>query len=146
GPDRRPARGRLWTVAVAAAVGFCAWQFVAGLYMARLVAQWKAAGIENIGERAKDLLTPKDFAFLATVPPTVAFVVMLACDALFAPGNLTAIGFRITGFLRGVVMGIVAFLVIGPMMVWVLQLLELAYRAARYEHPTEHVLLKSLGQ
>jgi membrane protease YdiL (CAAX protease family) len=146
GPNRRPPSGRLWTIAVAAAMGFCAWQFASITYLATLAGQWKAAGIEDVAHRVTDLLTPKNYAFLATVPPTIAFFVLLACNALFAPGNLTAIGIRLSKFLRGVGIGIVSFLIIGPMMLWGMQILDRVYRAVHYEHPAEHALLKSLGE
>jgi membrane protease YdiL (CAAX protease family) len=146
GPNRRPAHGRLWTIAMTAAVGFCAWQFASALYLSTLLAQWKAAGIENASQRAKDLLTPKDYAYLATIPPMIAFFVMLGCNGLFAPGNLTAMGTGLNKLLRGVGIGVVSFLIIGPMMFWVLTTLELVYRAVHYKHPMEHALLKSLGE
>jgi membrane protease YdiL (CAAX protease family) len=146
GPDRRPPQGRLWTIAVAAAIGYCAWQFISGMYLATLISKWKAAGIEYKSQRVMELLTPKDSAFLSTVPPTIAFFMMLACNAMFAPGNLAAIGINVRKLLRGVGSGVVAFLIVGPMMFWVLMALDQVYRAVHYQHPSEHALLKSLGE
>jgi membrane protease YdiL (CAAX protease family) len=146
GPSRRPPGERLWVLLLAALIGFCAWQLVSGAYLAHLMIQWKQAGIEDAARHAQDLLSPADMAFLSTIPPIAGFLVMLACNAIFAPGTLFAIGLSPRRLAVGVGTGIIAFLVIGPLLEWSLIALEAYYRHVHYQHPTEHALLKSLGQ
>jgi membrane protease YdiL (CAAX protease family) len=146
GPSRRPAAGRLWTLLFAGLIGFAAWQLASGSYVAHLLIEWKRAGIDDAAKRITELLTPKDMAFLSTVPPLVGFLVMLACNAVFVPGNLTSIGFTMRRLPRGIGAGVVAFLVIGPLLIWSMNAMEAYYQQVHYQHPTEHTLLRSLGE
>lgn len=146
GPQRVRSTHALWMLLIAGFVGFCAWQFVGGLYVAYRVNQWQHAGIENAAGRVKELLTPADWAILSTIPPLAAFMTLIACEAIFAPGNLTAIGFAFRKFFGGIGTGILAFLITGPLLMWTMIVCEAVYHVIHFEHPREHELLKNLGE
>lgn len=144
GPPRVPWEDRIWIVLIAGVVGFCAWQMAGGVYVAKRLVEWKAAGIAEPDIKA--LLTPKDFAVLSTVPPIAGFAAMIACGLVFGRGALAALGFTPKQFPRGFGLGVTAFLIVGPLLIWTLQLVDWVYRSVHYEHDKQHVLLKSLGE
>lgn len=146
GPHRVRSTHALWMLLIAGFIGFCAWQFVGGLYGAYRVNQWQHAGIDNAAGRVKELLTPADWAILSTIPPLAAFMTLIACEAIFAPGNLTAIGFAFRKLFGGIGTGILAFLITGPLLMWTMIVCEAVYHVIHFEHPREHELLKNLGE
>lgn len=89
---------------------------------------------------------PSQMAFFSTVPPLVAFLALLlggrfsrdACgqDLGLGPGRLR----------RGVGWGLAGVIIVLPPLFVLMSVLEWLYRLVHYQHPTEHPLLRTLGE
>src|SRR5205814_8558293 len=91
-----------------------------------------------------DKLSEIDFAFLATVPAAVAFL-MLAIGDLFSRRDLLRkIGFRLEGLPAGVIKGVIAAVIVLPVMFFAGAVLEMIYNATHLEHPSAHELLTAM--
>jgi membrane protease YdiL (CAAX protease family) len=86
--------------------------------------------------------TPSDYAVLATVPGVAGFVCLLAGDRLFGRWSAAWLGFSLRKLRAGVASGLVASLIVLPLILWVSEGLEYVYKWLRFEHPKEHELLK----
>ena len=127
-------------------VGFAVWVIAQWTYIGYKQVQWRQQGIEVDPKAIMDALSPRDFAVLSTVPPMVTLLMMVAAGMLIGHGWLDRLGFSVRKIPSGIASGIIGFLIIGPAILWTLVALDKVYRLVHFEHPTEHVLLKSLGE
>jgi membrane protease YdiL (CAAX protease family) len=146
GPKRLPEQGGTGILAGILILGFVIWLLSQWVYIGYKQIQWRQQGIEVDPKAIMDALSPRDFAILSTVPPMVAFLVMVASGMTVGRGWLDRLGFSLRKIPSGIASGIIGFLIIGPAILWTLIVLDKVYRLVHFEHPTEHVLLKSLGQ
>ncbi len=146
GPERGPDRGGLWPLMVVAIIGFLTWQFGLAIYLAARQSELRKSGVADVERALPGLLTPRDYALMSTIPPAVAVAAMVAALTLVFPGSVSWIGLDWRRLPRGLWAGVVAFLVIGPVVFWASAALFLLYQKFRYQHPSEHELLKKLGE
>ena len=147
GPLRVQPGRPIWPLLVVAFATGIVWvgaQVVYGFYKAAQI-------IREHGPQTRPnleaMLTPADWAVVAVVPGVIGFVALWVGDR--TTGRWTAAWLGLTGgrrFVRGVVAGLLGTLIVLPLMYWVGALLELVYRALRYEHPKEHDLLKVMAE
>jgi membrane protease YdiL (CAAX protease family) len=146
GPHRLTAEGSAGPLLLSLFVTVCVWLATQTAYIDHKQAQWKAAGLEVKPADVESMLGPRDMAFLSTVPPMIGFALMIVIGCFMGSKWLAELGLRLRKLGRGVVLGVCGFLVIGPLVVWTLIILNQVYEAMHFKHPSEHVLLKSLGQ
>jgi membrane protease YdiL (CAAX protease family) len=96
--------------------------------------------------QAGENLGPRDLALISTVPSVLALIAMLIGDRSLHARFLKRLGVTAWNFLRAWKIAILAALVILPTVYASGILLELFYRAIRYEHPTEHEMLGAMAQ
>ncbi|MGB7156467.1 MAG: hypothetical protein WBD40_00290, partial [Tepidisphaeraceae bacterium] len=91
-------------------------------------------------------LDAQDYAILGTVPFIVGLIVLMAGDRVAAPSLPRKLGWTLDRLPGGFLRGLLGILIIYPLLtgggIW----LEALYQAIGYEHPTEHELLKVLGE
>lgn len=145
GPHRLPQQGA-GVLLLVFFITICTWICVQSAYLGYRQSQWKQAGLKNIPANVESLLTTRDWAFLSTVPPTLGFLVMLAAGLFMQEGWLDRLGLSPRKFRPGLFSGIIGFLIAGPPVFWTLMFLNVFYQYLQFQHPAEHVLLKSLGQ
>ena len=92
------------------------------------------------------MLSPRDMAFLATVPPLVAFILLLAADAALNRAGGYDLGLSLRRLKSGVVWGVLGSVCVVPLLFGLMVLIDWAYRWLNYQHPDEHELLHALGQ
>jgi membrane protease YdiL (CAAX protease family) len=146
GPKRLPDRGTTGALLLILFIGLCTWLFTTSAFYTYKQTQWLKAGVTDIPRRFESLLRPADMAFVSTVPPILAFLVILASDRMVDRGWIAGLGIPFRKLGRGIAAGILGFLVIGPVVYWTLLVQSWIDQALDFQHPTEHPLLKSLGQ
>jgi membrane protease YdiL (CAAX protease family) len=85
-------------------------------------------------------------ALLNTIPAVFALLVVLAGDRFIYPGVRQELGFSARNFRRGVLYGIGGALLVIPLLYLASQAMEFIYHHFHYEHPSEHPLLRVLGE
>jgi membrane protease YdiL (CAAX protease family) len=90
-------------------------------------------------------LPPRDVAFLSTVPHGMAFLALLALDLAIFGGSMAPLGFSLRQAKRGLAGGAALSIVAIPLVFAGAVVTEFVYRAAHFTHPTEHELLRVLG-
>jgi membrane protease YdiL (CAAX protease family) len=146
GPKRLPDSGGTLILTGILITGFVVWIIAQWTYIGYKQIQWKQQGIEVDPKAIMEVLSPKDFAILSTVPPMVALLVMVGAGMAVGRDWLDRLGFSLRKIPSGIASGIIGFLIIGPAIFWTLIALNAVYQWIHFEHPTEHVLLKSLGE
>jgi membrane protease YdiL (CAAX protease family) len=146
GPKRVPDAAPLWPLMVVALIGFMAWQFALGIYLGLRQNQLKAHGVNDAVQNIQAHLTPRDYGIISTIPPAFGAATMAVSLWLLFPGSLRWLGFTWKRWWGGARRGAVAFLIIAPVVTWTGQLLQLIYQRVHYQHPSEHELLKKLGE
>ncbi len=91
-------------------------------------------------------MSPKDWAFISTVPPFVGLSAALATDTLLLgrASRLEGLGLR-RNPLPGALRGVLGILMVWPMIMLISALTEWFYEVHHYAHPQEHELLKAMG-
>ncbi|HEX4124664.1 MAG TPA: type II CAAX endopeptidase family protein [Tepidisphaeraceae bacterium] len=92
-------------------------------------------------------ITDTDLAFLASVPPTIAFVLILTGDvAIGGRVGMKSLGLDPGQIPRGILFGIIGALIAVPLVEWSMQLTEVLYLHWHYAHPMEHELLPAMRE
>ena len=91
-------------------------------------------------------LTLVDSAVLNTIPALLAFVFLFYADRRMAGPLQLRLGFTARRFPDGVAKGLLALVIVMPLMYAANFVTELAYYFTGYHHPPEHVLLKLMGE
>jgi membrane protease YdiL (CAAX protease family) len=85
-------------------------------------------------------------AFLATVPPLAAFVVLVGGDSILKRTGGYDLGLSLARQKSGVFLGILGSVCVVPLMFGLMVLIDWLYRLLHFQHPDEHELLHALGQ
>lgn len=93
-----------------------------------------------------DSFTPRDLAFLTSVPAMLACAVFLIFLATDRSPWLRMIGLSARNLPRAPMLAILTLLVAFPLVTWVFAGVGKLYEAVDYSHPTEHEMLRSLSQ
>ena len=136
GPDRIPADGRAWPLLAVIFGALGAYLFAGALYVSLRRGPVPTAG---------GTMPPGEIAFMSTVPPLVALVVLLLGDRAIKQTTQLDLGLDRRRLPAGLAAGLWGALIVVPPLYMLSFLVEMVYRALRYEHPTEHPLLKVLG-
>ncbi len=96
--------------------------------------------VEQPFDMALDLSTT-DYLFLAIVPGSAGFVVLLVLDLVIDSHVVQMIGARLAGLSIGLVKALAGMLIVFPLMIWASLGLELFYRKVGFQHPNAHQLL-----
>jgi membrane protease YdiL (CAAX protease family) len=160
-PERVPAGRSVWPLVLALLWALFVWQAVPSFYFARRgLAPAGAAATQATrpatlpavappapARKGIDLadLPPRDVAFLSTVPHLAAFLSLLACDLALFGGGLAPLGFSPGQARRGLASGAALSIVAIPLVFAGAVVTELVYRAVHFTHPSEHELLRVLG-
>jgi membrane protease YdiL (CAAX protease family) len=144
-PDRVPSTVSAWPLVAVLGVGLLCWYVIPVTYFsiqqARLMARH---GPEARIDPAH--LSVSDLAFLATVPPVCGMVALLVGDAGLRRRFGIHLGYGVRRLGKGLLFGVLGSLCVVPLVDGSMILVEWAYRAAGYEHPKEHDLLRALGE
>jgi membrane protease YdiL (CAAX protease family) len=142
GPVRLAGDEPVWPMALVTVIGGAVW------FMSQIIYGAAASIAFTHGHPNEtfnvDKLTGGDFAFLATVPAAVAFAALMLGDVFGGRDLLKRIGFTSTNLPWGIVKGLLAMVIVWPLMALAGVLFELFYRAIRFEHPTTHELLTAM--
>jgi len=142
GPPRAISDYPLWPMLVSAALSTIVWIGIQALYM---LPKSVAFAHANPGKAWEEMnLSGRDFAFLATVPGLLAFLVMLMLDRLLDRRTLPAMGFTNARMLPGLAKGFVGILIVFPLLMASAMLLEKFYKLVGYKHPLTHDLLAAM--
>jgi membrane protease YdiL (CAAX protease family) len=95
-------------------------------------------GVESLGAR--------DYAILATLPYLVALFFLIVGARLSKPTLLRELGWSLDRLGIGVAIALLASVAVVPLMTGAGGALEMLYRAVGFHHPSEHELLKVLGE
>ncbi|HWE04557.1 MAG TPA: type II CAAX endopeptidase family protein [Tepidisphaeraceae bacterium] len=148
GPERLSRRQSPWPLVAAVGMGLMMWVMVQALYgdLRKLPAKPPGHSAPP-AESVIKVMTPGDWAFVATVPPLAGFTMLWLAD-FFVGGTvlLDRLGFSLRRSLPGIAMGILAAIVILPPTYFFSEATELLYQHIHYVHPLEHELLKVMKQ
>jgi membrane protease YdiL (CAAX protease family) len=92
------------------------------------------------------MLSPRDMALLATVPPLIAFVVLVVGDAALQRMGGPDLVPGLRRLRRGLLPGLLGSACVVPLLFGLMVLIDWTYRWLNYEHPEEHELLHALGE
>jgi membrane protease YdiL (CAAX protease family) len=146
GPIRMPQGTSLASLFMVFGVGSCMWLFAQAAYVGyRQADMARAAGVDIRLIKLEDILTPSTLAILGTVPQLLGFLTLVIGNWLVDRDQLRRLGLGFRGIGRGVLQGILGYLIVVPFVMWTLAISEMIYRKIQYVHPKEHPLLKSLG-
>jgi membrane protease YdiL (CAAX protease family) len=150
GPLRIPAGRPLWPMAMVIATAVAVWMGSNILYVAVKQAMGpqheRAAGTELPTSRPAVQPTMVDFAVLSTVPGLFGFAWLLFMDRQLTRTYQLQLGFTRGRFLDGVAKGLLASVMIMPIMFLAEVLLENLYLKLNYKHPGEHELLRLMNE
>jgi membrane protease YdiL (CAAX protease family) len=91
-------------------------------------------------------LSPRDLILISAAAPMLAFFVLLGGDALIRPHVGQQLGFDRRRLPRGFVFGVCGLLMAWPLVYATMVASEWVYRAIHYTHPSEHDLLRVMGE
>jgi membrane protease YdiL (CAAX protease family) len=91
-------------------------------------------------------LTSVDTAVENTVPPLCALLVMVLGDSMVRETTGQDLGFGLRRASRGLLWGLLGVVIVVPPLYLFIDVLESVYQRVHYIHPTEHPLLKLLGE
>jgi membrane protease YdiL (CAAX protease family) len=91
-------------------------------------------------------LSPRELMLIGAAVPAAAFLVLLAGDGLIRPHVGQQLGFSRRRFPRGLAFGVIGLLLAMPIVYAAMVVSEWIYRAVHYTHPSEHDLLRVMGE
>lgn len=144
GPLRIPPGRSVWPLVCVWLAGGAVWMGSSTAYIA--FKQFQLMSVSGPQARFEEsMLSAADWAVVATIPPTLGFITLLAGDFLYhfeAPAWLGFLDRRRLG--RGVRAGLLGALIAVPWTIVGGGLLERVYQHTGYQHPTEHELLRKM--
>lgn len=152
GPLRITPGRPLWPLAMVIGIAVVIWFGSNMLYFAVKqtieLQHARAAGGDMPASRAVATVHPTivDFAVLSTVPGILAFAWLFYADRQLAHLSQLRLGFTRARFLDGVAKGLLASVMILPVMFLASALLDAIYTRFHYEHPGEHELLRLMNE
>ncbi len=142
GPVRIGAEMRIGPIVMLTAVATLVWILVQAGYVAKARAAFMHIHPKDTWDTT--LLSNADFAFLGTVPFAIGLLILVIGDVVLGSQWPRRIGYTLGNLLRGVGTGILAMLVVLPVMWAASMAFEVFYRAIHFEHPAEHELLGAM--
>jgi len=141
GPPRVPPEHSAWPLAgvLFGAMGFYFFAISAA------VAVWTSLA-PKYGASTQPTESDAGMALLNTIPAVFALLAVLAGDRFIYPGVRQELGLSARNFRRGLLYGIGGALLVIPLLYLASQAMEFVYHRFQYEHPTEHPLLRVLGE
>jgi membrane protease YdiL (CAAX protease family) len=106
----------------------------------------QAAAQPTTTQLSTDLFTPRDLAFLTSVPALLACGVFLIFLATDRTPWMRMIGLGRHHLALAPLLAILTLLVAFPLVTWAFAAVGKFYEAIDYSHPTEHEMLRSLSQ
>lgn len=91
-------------------------------------------------------LTAADNAFASTVAPLLGFLALLLGDAAIRDMARQDLGIGLRRASRGILWGLIGVVIVVPPLFLLEEIIEAVYRRIHYTHPTEHPLLRVLGE
>jgi membrane protease YdiL (CAAX protease family) len=95
------------------------------------------------GNQSIESISPHDLIALSSTAPVIGLISLFAGHTLWRSSGLKRAGFRTDGSV--VISSLLSIVVIIPLMFGVMWLTEKFWTAIQFKHPTEHDLLKILG-
>jgi hypothetical protein len=138
GPPRLPSQKPLMPLLVVTLIGGAAW--IGGQIAFALVFIRRHPGMPFSPEN----LTPRDLAMVSVFPPAAGLLILAAFDT--AGGLVRPIGYNPSRLPIGLLKGVIAAIAILPLVYGSSIVLELLYRAIRFQHPSEHELLGAMKE
>jgi membrane protease YdiL (CAAX protease family) len=128
--------------------GFVVWQAAPILFLSGRSSATQHASTAPTTTKAFTLedLSPRELILISAAAPTLAFLVLLGGDALVRPHVGQQLGFDRRRFPPGILFGVCGLLMALPLVWGTMVASEWAYRAIRYTHPSEHDLLRVMGE
>jgi membrane protease YdiL (CAAX protease family) len=128
--------------------GFVVWQAAPILFLSGRSSATQQVSTAPTTTKAFSLedLSPRDLILISAAAPMAAFLVLLGGDALVRPHVGQQLGFDRRRFSPGLVFGVCGLLLAMPIVYGTMVGSEWAYRAVRYTHPSEHDLLRVMGE
>lgn len=149
GPARVQPGRPAWPLAVVVAGGFFVW-IVGSLAYSWVIVFTRVPrdALQSLTPaEVMALFTPADMALLATVAPMAALACTVGADLILGRWTLAWLGMGVDRrMLRGVLLGLLASIIIIPLMLWAAAALDTIYKLVNYQHPTEHDLLRVMKQ
>jgi membrane protease YdiL (CAAX protease family) len=141
GPPRIPPDRSAWPLAGILFGAMGIWFFAISACMS----VWTTLA-PKYGATTQPLESDAGLALLNTVPSVVVLVCLLLGDKLVYDSVHQDLGLEAKRFRRGILHGLGTALLVLPPLYLASQIMELTYRAIHYDHPTEHPMLRVLGQ
>lgn len=145
GENRRiPAGQPAWYLAVVLCVAVTIWLAIPMVFGAVVTLRHLQAG--STTQPSMMDFSPKEWAFLATVPPVAGLIALVAGDiAVGGSGLVWGLGFSIKKLPRGIKLGAVGAIILLPIVWFILQIIVgWLYELIGFKHPAEHELLLAM--
>lgn len=85
-------------------------------------------------------------ALLSTIPPLIGLAAILAGDAVVSDSVRQNLGLRPRRLPGGVIVGLIGAVIVIPPLFLLSEVVERIYQNVHFQHPTEHPLLRALGE
>lgn len=145
GENRRiPAGQPAWYLAVVLCVAVTIWLAIPMVFGAIITLRHMQSG--STTQPSMMDFSPKEWAFLATVPPVAGLIALVAGDiAVGGSGLVQGLGFSMNKLPRGVKLGALGAVILLPIVWFVLQIIVgWLYELIGFKHPAEHELLLAM--
>lgn len=144
GENRRiPAGQPAWYLAVVLCVAVTIWLAIPMVFGAVVTLRHLQAG--STTQPSMMDFSPKEWAFLATVPPVAGLIALVAGDiAVGGSGLVQGLGFAWRKVPRGAQFGALGAIILLPIVWFILQIMGWLYDLIGFEHPAEHELLLAM--
>ncbi|HZL33961.1 MAG TPA: CPBP family intramembrane glutamic endopeptidase [Tepidisphaeraceae bacterium] len=144
GPDRVLPGQSMWGLVAAGGSGFLVWIFAQAAYAVLRSPVGLSAQTQPTAEFP---FRPRDIAILSTAPFLIAFVFTLLADrGIGGRGIFGQLGLRPKRLPMGIGAGLIGCLIVLPLVFTAGAILEPIYDHLRYVHPSEHELLRAMGE
>jgi membrane protease YdiL (CAAX protease family) len=144
GPVRVGPEQSLSSILLPTAIGGGAWFLAQAIYGGMRAAQFMR---NNAGKKFDaSAFTDFDFAFLATVPAIFALIVLIVADRLSGQNLPRRLGYTLDRLPRASLIGLLGAVIVLPLVWGSSGLLDMLYRAIRFQHPSEHELLGAMKE
>jgi membrane protease YdiL (CAAX protease family) len=128
--------------------GMVLWQAAPVLFLSGRSGATQQATTAPATQKAFTLedLSPRDLILISAAAPSLAFLVLFIGDALVRPHVRQQLGFDRRRLPSGVALGACGLLLAMPLVYATMVGSEWVYRVVRYTHPSEHDLLRVMGE
>src|SRR5687768_5014641 len=140
GPPRVASGESLGTLLFATLFAFAIWITVPAWYLH----QSGARGPTTVPVSPTTIEVTPGLLRASVLASGAALIVLLATSAVLRPSGVKLLGLHRSHFLRGLVTGILGAVILIGLVFFASALTEILWRALRYQHPTEHDLLRVL--